>query len=91
MKTNNKTQTNNTTTMWDTKQQTIKNKTTMKNLKEWMISFITAVLIMVPVLGMFISMQNANEVLGAISFVGFIVGTPLILWGVDKVTDYLNK
>lgn len=63
----------------------------MKNLKEWMISFITAVLIMVPVLGMFISMQNANEVLGAISFVGFIVGTPLILWGVDKVTDYLNK
>lgn len=63
----------------------------MKNLKEWMISFITAVLIMVPVTGMFISMQNANEILGAISFVGFIVGTPLIIWIMDKVSDYLNK
>lgn len=63
----------------------------MKNLKEWMISFITAALIMVPVAGMFIAMQNANEILGAISFIGFIVGTPLILWIVDKVTDYLNK
>ena len=36
MKTNNKTQTNNTTTMWDTKQQTLKNKTIMKTIKiEW--------------------------------------------------------
>ena len=62
----------------------------MKNLKEWMISFITAVLIMVPVTGMFISMQNANEILGVISFVGFIVGTPLILWIMDKITVKLN-
>ena len=63
----------------------------MKNLKEWMISFITAVLIMIPVTGMFISMQNADEILGAISFIGFIVGTPLIIWIMDKVTDYLTK
>ena len=62
----------------------------MKNLKEWMISFITAVLIMIPVTGMFISMQNANEILGAISFIGFIVGTPLIIWIMDKVTDKLH-
>lgn len=62
----------------------------MKNLREWMISFITAVLIVVPVTGMFISMQNADELLGAISFIGFIVGTPLIIWIMDKITDKFN-
>lgn len=62
----------------------------MKNLREWMISFITAVLIMVPVTGMFISMQNADELLGAISFIGFIVGTPLIMLVMDKITDKFN-
>ncbi|MEE1303854.1 MAG: hypothetical protein U0K68_01700 [Agathobacter sp.] len=55
-----------------------------------MISFITAVLIVVPVTGMFISMQNADELLGAISFIGFIVGTPLIIWIMDKITDKFN-
>lgn len=63
----------------------------MKNLREWIISFITAVLIVIPVTGMFISMQNADEILGVISFIGFIVGTPLIIWIMDKVSDYLNK
>ena len=69
---------------------TTQNKTIMKNLKEWMIILITAVLIVVPVTGMFISMQNADEILGAISFIGFIVGTPLIIWIMDKVTDKLH-
>lgn len=63
----------------------------MKNLREWMMSFITAVLIVIPVTGMFISMQNSDEILGVISFIGFIVGTPLIIWIMDKVSDYLNK
>lgn len=92
MKTNNKTQTNTTTTVWDTKQQTIKNKTIMReSLKTFLHVVIVALIIIVPLILILVGIYLRNASLGQIGFVMFAPWVLCVVYLDEKITDYLNK